>query len=118
MILEAASIDRGQVNRFLRRKGLTAVADKSKADHLQVFGLKPDVVLDIGVDTGTPSLYAAFPNAHFVLVDPRAECRAVLGDAGTPPNTVFFETALGSKTGTLTLNIPTSEWPWVSELGD
>jgi FkbM family methyltransferase len=102
------TIDRAQVNRFLRRKGLTAIADKSKAEHLQSFGLAPDVVFDIGVDQATPFLYQTFPNAHFVLVDPRAESRAALTGADAPRNATFFETALGLKKGNLLLNIPHS----------
>lgn len=108
MAPENTPIDRAQVNRFLKRKGLTAIADKSKAEHLQEFGLAPDVVFDIGVDLGTPFLYAAFPNAHFALVDPRAECSSALTGPDAPRNATFFETALGLKKGNLTLNIPHS----------
>ncbi|WP_050527443.1 FkbM family methyltransferase [Pseudorhodobacter aquimaris] len=109
MALQHAQIDRPQVNRFLRRKGLTAVADKSKSGHLQSFGLAPDVVFDVGVDLGTPFLYGAFPDARFVLVDPRVESRAVLNDAKTPKKAQFFETALGRMPGRMTLNIPFSD---------
>lgn len=102
MAPETAQIDRAHVNRFLRRKGLTAVADKSTAAHLQSFGLHPDVVFDVGVDTGTPFLYQAFPNARLALIDPRAAITTL------PPNAQFFETALGAAPGTLTLTIPHS----------
>lgn len=106
MAAELAKIDRAQVNRFLRRKGLTAIADKSKSEHLQSFGLIPDVVFDIGVDLGTPFLYQAFPKARFALIDPRAESRAALNSPDAPVDATFFETALGSKPGPLTLTIP------------
>jgi FkbM family methyltransferase len=109
MALETARIERAQVNRFLRRKGLTAVADKSTAAHLQSFGLAPDVVFDVGVDTGTPFLYQAFPNARFALIDPRSESRAALTGTDAPRNAEFFETALGSAPATLKLGIPHSE---------
>lgn len=108
MNTEAPAIDRAQVNRFLRRKGLTAIADKSRSEHLQSFGLQPDVVFDIGVDLGTPFLYAAFPSAHFALVDPRTECSAVMDGPDAPRHGTFFETALGLKKGNLTLHIPHS----------
>lgn len=109
MAPESAQIDRAQVNRFLRRKGLTAIADKSRAAHLQSFGLAPDVVFDVGVDMGTPFLYQAFPKARFALIDPRAESRAALTCADAPQNAQFFETALGAAPGNLTLNIPHSD---------
>lgn len=108
MAPETTQIDRAQVNRFLRRKGLTAVAEKSNAAHLQSFGLTPDAVFDVGVDTGTPFLYQAFPNARFALIDPRGESRAALTSADAPRDAQFFETALGAAPGTLTLNIPHS----------
>lgn len=109
MAPDTAQIDRAQVNRFLRRKGLTAIADKSQAAHLQSFGLAPDVVFDVGVDMGTPFLYQAFPDARFALIDPRAESRAALTGPDAPKNAQFFETALGSAPATLTLNIPHSD---------
>lgn len=102
-------IDRAQVNRFLRRKGLTAVADKSTAAHLQSFGLAPDVVFDVGVDTGTPFLYQAFPDAQFVLIDPRVESRIALTGPDAPQHAQFFETALGAAPATLALAIPHSD---------
>jgi FkbM family methyltransferase len=36
-------------------------------------GIKPRTVFDVGVGHGTPWLYAAFPQAHFVLIEPQAE---------------------------------------------
>lgn len=106
---DASQIDRAQVNRFLRRKGLTAIADKSRAEHLQSFCLAPDVVFDVGVDTGTPFLYHAFPDAQFILIDPRRESRAALTGPDAPKKAKFLETALGANPGTLTLNIPLSD---------
>ena len=106
---QPAPIDRAQVNRFLRRKGLTAIADKSRATHLQSFGLAPDVVFDVGVDMGTPFLYQAFPEARFALIDPRAESRAALASPDAPRNAQFFETALGATAGKQTLHIPHSD---------
>jgi FkbM family methyltransferase len=109
MMQNQPTIDRVQVKRFLRRRGLVAIADKSRAAHLQSFGLRPDVVFDVGVDQGTPFLYHAFPDARFALIDPRAESRVALRGPDAPRNATFFETALGAQPGTLTLHIPHSE---------
>lgn len=38
--------------------------------NLRRYGMEPKTVFDIGVDTGTPELYEAFPNADFTLFDP------------------------------------------------
>ncbi|SEN79306.1 methyltransferase, FkbM family [Pseudorhodobacter antarcticus] len=106
---DSGKIDRIQVNRFLRRKGLTAVVDKSRAEHLLSFKLLPEVIFDIGVDQGTPFLYQAFPEARFALVDPRHESAAALTATDAPGDAEFFETALGATPGTMTLTIPHSE---------
>lgn len=46
-------------------------------------GIQPRTVFDIGVGTGTPWLYDAFPEAHFVLLEPQQEfepsLRAICG---------------------------------------
>jgi FkbM family methyltransferase len=97
------------VRKVLRRKGLVAVADKSRAEHLQAFGLRPEVVIDVGVDRGTPELYRAFPDAHFILVDPRAETRAVLDAPDGPRKAEFHAVALGARPGRMTLSVPLTE---------
>jgi FkbM family methyltransferase len=109
MSIAPTKVDRAQVNRFLRRKGLTAVVDKSQSDHLQSFGLRPDIVFDVGVDQGTPFLYQAFPEARFALIDPRHECVQALKNSDAPGDAQFFETALGAQPGTMTLTIPHSD---------
>ncbi len=38
-------------------------------DHLTSKGFQPDVILDVGVATGTPDLYDAFPHAYLMLVE-------------------------------------------------
>ena len=38
-------------------------------DYIKLFG-KPKTVIDVGVADGTPELYAAFPSAYHVLIDP------------------------------------------------
>jgi FkbM family methyltransferase len=95
--------DRHDLRRRLRKLGLVATSDKSAAAHLRVFGLNPDVIFDVGVDRGTPQLYQAFPEAEFVLVDPRPECRVALAGLARAS---FHEVALGSVPGRLTLSTP------------
>lgn len=41
-------------------------------------GIRPRTVFDIGVGNGTPWLYDAFPQAHFVLIEPQREFRPAL----------------------------------------
>ncbi len=46
--------------------------------HLRGLGLAPATVIDVGVASGTPDLYAAFPDARLLLVEPMAEWRTTL----------------------------------------
>lgn len=102
----AMAAERDDLRRRLRRQGLVAVPDKSGAAHLAAFGLLPDVVFDVGVDRGTPALYRAFPQAMFVLVDPRPEARAALDGPAAPGQAAFHEVALGAAPGEAELSIP------------
>ena len=68
-MIDGATFDKAEMRRFLRRKGLVTAPDKSTAAHLAAFGLAPEVVFDVGVDTGTPFLYEAFAKAKLVLVN-------------------------------------------------
>ncbi len=38
-------------------------------EHLNASGFKPGTLVDVGVATGTPELYEAFPKAYFLLVE-------------------------------------------------
>lgn len=42
-------------------------------EHIKSLGFNPKTVIDVGVATGTPPLYEAFPDAYFVLFEPTAE---------------------------------------------
>lgn len=67
--------------------------------------LDPATVFDVGVSKGTPELYAAFPDAHFVLVEPLTENEP---DMRRILETVKGECVLaaaGAEPGTATLNV-------------
>ena len=59
--------------RQLERQGFTVEAATPSADILKRFGFEARTIFDVGVDTGTPLIYDAFPDAHFVLIDPVSE---------------------------------------------
>jgi FkbM family methyltransferase len=46
--------------------------------HLRRLGFSPGTVFDVGVGYGTPTLYATFPQAYFVLVEPLVEYEAAI----------------------------------------
>lgn len=98
--------ERDDLRRRLRRQGLVAAPDKWTPAHLRAFGLAPDAVFDVGVDTGTPPLYRAFPRARFVLVDPRPEAAAALEGPAAPAMAEFRAVALGAAPGRARLAVP------------
>ncbi len=94
------------VKRILRQKGQVAVPDKDRHQYLQTFGFRPDVVVDVGVHSGTPQLYRAFDGTKFVLIDPRAEAEAETCANLAPGDYDFHAVALGAEPGRMDLRIP------------
>jgi len=95
------------VRRHLRARGQVAARDREAPEHLAAYGFAPDVVADVGVAEGTPSLYAAWPDALFVLIDPRAEVEEELKDR--PAKAAFHACAVGREDGVLDLRIPVTK---------
>jgi len=83
-----------------------AVPDKDRHQYLQCFGFSPDVVVDVGVHSGTPQLYRAFSDTKFVLIDPRAEAEAETCASLAPADYDFHAVALGTEPGRMDLRIP------------
>ena len=94
------------IKQILRQKGQVAVPDKDRHQYLQSFGFTPDVVVDVGVHSGTPQLYRAFPRCKFLLIDPRTEAEAETCANLAPEDYDFHAVALGAETGQLDLRIP------------
>lgn len=93
--------------RALRQRGLVAVPNKDHHDYLRSFGPDTDVIVDVGVHTGTPQLYRAFPDRKFVLIDPRSEAEAETRAHGAPDDFDFHACAVGASEGEMDLRIPT-----------
>lgn len=103
---DEATLEKRDIQRYLRKQGLVATVNKANAAHLRAYGLAPDVVIDVGVNTGTPFLYQAFPDVPFVLIDPHAESRFALNGPDAPIRAQFYETALGAVDSVQVLNVP------------
>lgn len=91
----------------LRRRGLVAVPNKVHHGYLAAYGPNTDVIVDIGVHSGTPQLYKAFPDRKFVLIDPRPEAEIATVARGAPHDYDFHACAVGARAGELELRIPT-----------
>lgn len=94
------------IKRILRQRAQVAVANKDRHQYLQSFGFSPDVVVDVGVHTGTPQLYRAFAACKFVLIDPRADSEADTRAKLIPLDYDFHAVAVGAATGEMDLRIP------------
>lgn len=69
-------------------------------------GYRPASVFDAGAATGTAALYASFPDAHHVLIEPLKECepRLLAVAADLRRADIFIGTA-GASRGSATLNV-------------
>jgi FkbM family methyltransferase len=73
--------------------------------HLRGLGLAPATVIDVGVAAGTPGLYAAFPDAALLLVEPVAEWHAQLEALGASRRVELVRGAAGPEPGSFDLRV-------------
>jgi FkbM family methyltransferase len=99
-------------NDLLRPLGVrlqrTNATGRSFADffrHLKSLGITFETVIDVGVATGTPEIYQAFPDASYVLVEPLAEFEAVLKALQQRLKAQYFIAAAGSVNAETTINV-------------
>ena len=72
---------------------------------LQRLGFEPATVFDIGVGFGTWSLYRAFPDAHYVLIDPTPESLPYMQKIAQRLEAEVHPVALGDHDGQVMLEI-------------
>ena len=99
-------------NDLLRPLGLrlqrTNATGRSFADfftHLKSLGMTFETVIDVGVATGTPEIYRAFPNATYFLVEPLTEFEGVLKELQQTLSAHYFAAAAGAVNGETTINV-------------
>ena len=68
-------------------------------------GFAPRTVFDIGVAQGTPALYAAFPSARFVLVDPTRESLPYMNRLARRLDAEVCPLALGDRDGEMEIEV-------------
>jgi FkbM family methyltransferase len=74
-------------------------------DHAAGLGWRPGTVIDIGVGFGTPALYAAFPEARLLLIEPLAEFEEALGLIARRHRAETVLAAAGAKSGTTRISV-------------
>ncbi len=75
--------------------------------HYARLGVAPTTVIDVGVAAGTPELYAAFPQARKLLVEPLREWEPTLRDlvAAAPAGSAYELCAAGPEPGELEIGV-------------
>lgn len=101
MILGALNRLLGSLGFELRRAGRSGWS----AAHLRRHGFAPRTLVDVGVGSGTPVLYDAFPEAELVLVEPLAEFETDLQRLVASRGGLYLLAALGAEPGQRALHV-------------
>jgi FkbM family methyltransferase len=73
--------------------------------YIRRLGFRPRTIIDVGVAHGTPQLYAAFPDAQLILVEPLAEYFEEIGQLLARRSGVHIPAAAWSSEGELELQV-------------
>ncbi len=68
-------------------------------EYIQRLGFQPATLIDVGAARGTPELYAAFPNAYLLLIEPLQEFSAEIASILATRPGAHFPVALGREPG-------------------
>ena len=80
--------------------------NKLTAKYIRGYRFQVKTIIDVGVLSGTPFLYDAFPSAKFVLIDPLEESKASIEKLYDGKiDFDFYMVAVGSKAGTIDLAV-------------
>jgi FkbM family methyltransferase len=112
MIHRLLSLGLRTANRGLRPFGVrlqrTNTPTRGFADffrHVKALGFDPRTVIDVGIARGTPDIYAAFPSAQYVLLEPLEECKPVLDALARRLNARVVLAAAGATNGEVVFNV-------------
>jgi FkbM family methyltransferase len=83
----------------LIRRINTMIMWPAGVQNLRRRGFAPKTVFDVGVAAGTPELYAAFPEAHLVLIDPTRDALPHMQAVARQRNATVYNLALGEEDG-------------------
>jgi FkbM family methyltransferase len=76
-----------------------------RQENLRKPELAPKTVIDVGVARGTPNLYDAFPEAHFVLIEPLREFEEDLKRISRRRGGEYVLAAVGAAPGRAEINV-------------
>lgn len=79
--------------------------DKMTPRYIRRYGFQAPTIIDVGVLTGTPFLYDAWPERKFILIDPLVESRVAVADLWGGLDYDFHLHALASEPGWIDLEV-------------
>lgn len=85
-------------------------------EHAKKLGLNPSTVIDVGVANGTVDLYAPFPRAFHLLIEPLQEYKDAISKILEKYNGMHVMAAATNKKGTVEFNIHSDHLPGSSML--
>ena len=94
--------------RFQRRERRDPIPRASMSGALRQLsrlGFRPRTVIDVGAATQTRELYEAFPDSHFLLIEPLAEFEPFLRKICEQYKAEYVLAAAGEAPGTATLHV-------------
>ncbi len=80
-------------------------------EYVKRLGFQPATLIDVGVARGTPELYAAFPNAYLLLIEPLQEFTADIASLLAARPGAHFPVALGCEPGEREIRIEPRRTP-------
>lgn len=90
-------------------RGLRLAPDKLRKSYLDRYRFEVDLIMDVGVNNGTPFLYQTFQDAKFILIDPLKDCAEKVRRTGLLSDFEFVNVALGAERGQGDLFVPSFE---------
>jgi len=78
---------------------------KDVLKHMKALGLRPKTVFDVGVANGTEDIYKAFPDSHFVLVEPLNEFEGYMESMTGKHDLEYIVAAASDEIGSLNINV-------------
>lgn len=73
--------------------------------HLTKMGVQPNTVFDVGVADGTLDLYEAYPNSHFILIEPLREFETNMAEFKSRYHVDFIVAAASDQVGMMNINV-------------
>ena len=107
------------INPHLRKRGFMLVPDKFSESHLRDYKFNIATLIDIGVGSGTPSLYNLFGDSQIVMIDPHPDTAELCAPWLENPrfNMMLLNCAAGENEAELSLTLSKNSSSFLERIG-